>query len=122
MGLVYGRKSTAKTQDTRTENQFCAQRNSSVRKQKQRCAFQILSQAKQFACLLPMEQKSTPNKWECFLLLNGGPGCVDLGVGGPFAPCAGRPVIYNIKNTCVAGVHLCQRRPTPLFAFYCAFY
>ena len=50
----------------------CAQRNRSVRKQKQRCAFQILPQAKQFARLLPMEQKSTPNKWECFLLLNGG--------------------------------------------------
>ena len=72
MGLVYGRKSTAKTQDTRTENQFCAQRNGLVRKQKQRSAFQILPQAKQFACLLPMEQKNTPDKWECFLLLNGG--------------------------------------------------
>jgi len=60
MGLVYGRKSTAKTQDTRTEKQFCAQRNRLVRKQKQRCAFQILPQAKQFACLLPMEQKTPP--------------------------------------------------------------
>ena len=77
----------------------CAQRNSSVRKQKQRCAFQILPQAKQFARLLPMEQKSTPNKWECFLL-NGGQYRICLPVvlltqtacrpGSRFLPCAQR--------------------------------
>ena len=100
MGLVYGRKSTAKTQDTRTENQSCTRWNSLVRKQKQRSAFQIPPQANCFACLLPMEQKNTPSKWECFLLLNGGQYRICLPVvlltqnacrpGSRFLPCAQR--------------------------------